>query len=55
MCQQVTCRKCGKATWTGCGQHVNQVMRGIPKSQQCQGHAAEPKQAGWFARWMGKK
>ncbi len=32
MCYQVTCKKCGKATWKGCGQHVDQVMRGIPRS-----------------------
>lgn len=42
MCQKVTCRKCGKATWRGCGNHVDQVMRGIPASQRCAGHADEP-------------
>ena len=42
MCQQITCRKCGKATWTGWGQHVNQVMRGIPQRDRCQGHENEP-------------
>jgi len=47
MCQQTTCRKCGKKSWTGCGQHVTQVMRGVPQSQRCQGHEAEP---GFFAR-----
>ena len=36
MCRQVTCRRCGNATWAGCGQHVDQVMRGVPKSGQCQ-------------------
>lgn len=36
MCRQVTCRKCGMATWAGCGQHVNQVMAGVPKSKRCQ-------------------
>jgi hypothetical protein len=35
MCRQVTCRKCGNATWSGCGQHVNQVMAGVPKSKRC--------------------
>ncbi|MEN9713682.1 MAG: hypothetical protein RLZZ164_346 [Actinomycetota bacterium] len=56
MCQKVTCRKCGKATWSGCGQHVDQVMRGVPKSQQCQGHANEPKEKknGLFNRIFGK-
>jgi hypothetical protein len=55
MCQKVTCRKCGKASWSGCGQHVNEVMRGIPKSQQCAGHANDPKEPGFFARLFGKK
>ncbi len=35
MCTRVTCRRCGKATWSGCGQHVNQVLKGVPKSQRC--------------------
>lgn len=35
MCRAVTCRKCGKTTWAGCGQHVDQVMAGVPKSQRC--------------------
>jgi hypothetical protein len=51
MCQRTTCRKCGKASWRGCGNHVDQVMRGIPQSQRCQGHAGEP---GMFARFFGK-
>ena len=47
MCQKITCRKCGKASWTGCGQHVNQVMRGVAQRDRCQGHENEQ---GFFAR-----
>jgi hypothetical protein len=36
MCHRTTCRKCQKPSWGGCGQHVNQVMAGVPKSQRCQ-------------------
>jgi lipoate-protein ligase B len=36
MCRQVSCRRCGNATWSGCGQHVSQVMAGVPKSKRCQ-------------------
>jgi len=36
MCRQVMCRRCGKPTWSGCGQHVNQVMSGVPKAKRCQ-------------------
>jgi hypothetical protein len=55
MCSKVTCRKCGKATWRGCGQHVKEVMKGIPQSQQCQGHVNDPKEAGFFSRLFSRK
>ena len=55
MCQKVTCRKCQKATWSGCGQHVSQVMKGVPQSERCQGHQNDPKEPGFFARLFGKK
>ncbi|WP_286308479.1 hypothetical protein [Agromyces mangrovi Wang et al. 2018] len=51
MCSAVTCRKCGKTTWAGCGQHVDQVMRGVPRSRRCEGHAAEP---GFFSRLFSR-
>lgn len=35
MCRRVECRKCGKPTYAGCGQHVEQVLAGVPKSQRC--------------------
>jgi hypothetical protein len=54
MCSQVRCRKCGKATWSGCGQHVKEVMRGIPKAQQCAGHENDPKEPGFFARLFNR-
>jgi hypothetical protein len=47
MCRQTTCRTCGKTTWAGCGQHVSQVMAGVPRSQQCPGHAKEPGTGFW--------
>jgi len=55
MCTKVTCGKCGKATWSGCGQHVDEVMRGITKSKQCKGHANDPKAPGFFSKLFGKK
>jgi hypothetical protein len=53
MCRAVNCRTCGKTTWAGCGQHVDQVMRGIPSSQRCRGHESEPS-VGLFARIFGR-
>jgi hypothetical protein len=44
MCRAVTCKKCGKTTWAGCGQHVDDVMRGVPRKDRCEGHAGEPSQ-----------
>lgn len=35
MCHQTTCKICKKATWAGCGQHQDQVMRGIPQADRC--------------------
>lgn len=38
MCRPVACKQCAKTTWAGCGLHVDQVMAGVPKDQQCPGH-----------------
>ena len=35
MCQKVTCSRCGKATWSGCGLHIEEALRGVPASQRC--------------------
>ncbi|MBD8507083.1 hypothetical protein HT102_11345 [Hoyosella sp. G463] len=42
MCYPVNCRQCGKTTWSGCGMHVDQVMRGVPKNERCEGHEPAP-------------
>ncbi|MGC3953457.1 MAG: hypothetical protein QM804_04255 [Propionicimonas sp.] len=38
MCSPITCTVCGKTTWTGCGQHIEQALAGVPDEQRCQGH-----------------
>lgn len=35
MCQRVTCPRCGKYTYEGCGQHVDEVLGGLPHDQLC--------------------
>lgn len=52
MCQAVTCRKCGKTTWAGCGQHVDEVMRKVPASQRCPGHPGSSS-GGFLSRLFG--
>lgn len=42
MCQRITCTTCGKATWAGCGQHIDQALVGVPAAQRCQGHTGAP-------------
>ena len=47
MCRAVTCKQCGKTTWAGCGQHVDQVMRAVPAGNRCPGHP-RPEGGGWW-------
>lgn len=50
MCRAATCKECGKTTWAGCGQHVEQVMRAVPVADRCRGHEGEKsKRKGFFA------
>lgn len=53
MCRAVTCRRCGKTTWAGCGQHVDSVMRGVPRADRCAGHEDEPR-TGLLSRLFGR-
>ena len=57
MCAPTTCRQCGKTTWKGCGQHVDDVRRQVPAAQWCAGHADEaPSEPGkgFFSRLLGR-
>ena len=35
MCAPVTCDNCGKVTWAGCGQHIEEALAGVPADQRC--------------------
>lgn len=61
MCRAVKCRVCTKTTWAGCGQHVQDVKRGVPSSQWCNGKhtpaqidTAQANKKGFFARLFGR-
>jgi hypothetical protein len=56
MCRAVNCRTCGKTTWAGCGQHVNQVFAGVPTSQRCEGHEnADTERGGFLTRLLRRR
>ena len=60
MCYPVTCSTCGKTTWNGCGQLVDDVRRRVPAAQWCPGHQDAPIDAataggtGFFGRLFGR-
>nr|WP_318241749.1 hypothetical protein [Arthrobacter pullicola] len=59
MCRTITCRKCQKTTWAGCGQHVQQTMAKVPRSERCpcspNASKETPKSGnGFFARLFGR-
>lgn len=54
MCRAVTCRKCGKTTWAGCGQHVDQVMRGVAASDRCTCDKTASSGGGFFSKLLGR-
>ena len=35
MCRRVTCDRCGKPTFAGCGAHIEQVLGDVPPDQRC--------------------
>ena len=51
MCQRVTCKQCGKPTWTGCGRHIEQALRGVPPAERC----TCPRSKSLFARLFGAR
>jgi len=57
MCSKTMCRRCGKATWKGCGKHVEQALAGVPMNLRCTCTGEElagSKRSGFFSRLRGK-
>jgi len=50
MCSPARCGRCGKTTWSGCGQHVDAVMSRVEPAQQCTCTPAEEPPA-WQFPW----
>ncbi len=52
MCTAITCNRCNRPAWVGCGAHVEQVLGHVPKAERCQCDGANPqsKPKRWFSR-----
>ena len=35
MCQKVVCDRCKKPTWSGCGEHIEDALKDVPKGERC--------------------
>ena len=55
MCRAVTCKKCGKTTWAGCGRHIDQVLARVPRADRCASHPRETGQGGLLGKLFGRK
>jgi len=53
MCSKIACNICGKATWSGCGEHIEEALQGVSEAERCQGHHNDPKEPGFFAKVFG--
>lgn len=37
MCMKIECSSCHKATWRGCGMHIESALSGVPLYDRCPG------------------
>ena len=35
MCSPIRCNSCGKITWTGCGEHIEEALAGFSAEERC--------------------
>ena len=35
MCSRIACGKCGKPTWVGCGDHIEEALAGVAPEDRC--------------------
>lgn len=65
MCRRVSCSKCGRPTYSGCGAHVEQVLGDVKPADRCRcreakeekqdaGAGAGNKQRSWLGRLLGE-
>ena len=46
MCRRVSCSKCGRPTYAGCGQHIEQVLGDVAPADRCTCREAKAKREG---------
>lgn len=44
MCHKVTCSECKKATWAGCGLHIEQALAAVKPEDRCKCDNGNPKE-----------
>ena len=44
MCRRVTCRRCGRPDWRGCGAHVERVLGDVPPAERCRCRETPPEE-----------
>jgi hypothetical protein len=64
MCRKVNCSNCNKATWAGCGMHVDAALQGVKEEDRCPnwkmgsskpcGSQDGPMKGGFFSSLLGK-
>lgn len=54
MCSPKQCKECGKTGWVGCGLHVEEVMRDVPKADQCKCEKTNTSLAGLFQKLFNR-
>ncbi|WP_169729830.1 hypothetical protein [Corynebacterium vitaeruminis] len=52
MCRPVKCSNCGKTTWAGCGQHIDQVKASVKPGDWCT--CERPKKQSMFGSLFGR-
>lgn len=35
MCKKVICTNCAKATYVGCGEHIEEALKDVAQAQRC--------------------
>lgn len=51
MCKRRACPQCDKPGWTGCGDHVEEVLADVAPDDRCECDPP-PKSAGIFRRFL---